>query len=349
MIFCMGLRSLSTSTTGWLARSSSWLARRKGIKVTTEEAEPSTEGFGADAVAKRAVAPTVRPILRTNRVVAGEVLLEARGLRKSFGGVRAVDGVSIEVLSGETVGVIGPNGAGKTTMFELVAGFTKVDDGTVWFDGRDIAWMSPEERGRLGLIRSFQDAALFPTLTVVDVIQLALERVSPTRIVSSTLGLHGLERAKERRARQIISFMGLDPFWSKQVRELSTGTRRIVELAAMVALEPTLLLLDEPSSGIAQRETEQLGRLLSEIKDQFGMTLLVIEHDIPLIMGLADRIIAMSDGQVIAVGPPNVVREDPLVVESYLGGSLSSIERSGERTDQKYAAASDTPTEVPAS
>jgi ABC-type branched-subunit amino acid transport system ATPase component len=181
------------------------------------------------------------------------------------------------------------------------------------------------------------------------VIQLALERVSPTRIVSSTLGLHGLERAKERRARQIISFMGLDPFWSKQVRELSTGTRRIVELAAMVALEPTLLLLDEPSSGIAQRETEQLGRLLSEIKDQFGMTLLVIEHDIPLIMGLADRIIAMSDGQVIAVGPPNVVREDPLVVESYLGGSLSSIERSGERTDQKYAAASDTPTEVPAS
>jgi ABC-type glutathione transport system ATPase component len=121
-----------------------WLARRKGIKVTTEEAEPSTEGFGADAVAKRAVAPTVRPILRTNRVVAGEVLLEARGLRKSFGGVRAVDGVSIEVLSGETVGVIGPNGAGKTTMFELVAGFTKVDDGTVWFDGRDIAWMSPE-------------------------------------------------------------------------------------------------------------------------------------------------------------------------------------------------------------
>jgi ABC-type branched-subunit amino acid transport system ATPase component/ABC-type branched-subunit amino acid transport system permease subunit len=313
-----------------------WLARRKGIEVTAAEQE-SEEGFGTETAARRAAAPAIRPILQSTRLVAGEVLLEARDLRKSFGGVKAVDGVSIDVRAGETLGVIGPNGAGKTTMFELLAGFTRLDHGNVWFDGRDVTWMSPEERGRLGLIRSFQDAALFPTLTVVDVIQLALERVSPTRIVSSTLGLHGLERAKERRARQIITSMGLDPYWSKQVRELSTGTRRIVELASMVALEPTLLLLDEPSSGIAQRETEQLGRLLSELKDQFGMTLLIIEHDIPLIMSLADRIIAMADGRVIAVGSPDEVRENPLVIESYLGGSLSAIERSGTRTEEKYA------------
>ncbi len=314
-----------------------WFARRKGI--TLPSGDPSQEeGLGDEGAVRRAGAPPVRPILRTGSVVPGELLLDARNLRKTFGGVKAVDGVSLEVRAGETVGVIGPNGAGKTTMFELLAGFTRADTGGVWFDGRDITWMSPEERGRLGLIRSFQDAALFPTLTVVEVIQLALERVAPTRIISSTLGLHGLERAKERRARQIISFMGLDPFWNKQVRELSTGTRRIVELASMVALEPTLLLLDEPSSGIAQRETEQLGRLLSELKDQFGITLLIIEHDIPLIMGMADRIVAMADGQVIAVGPPDVVREDPLVVESYLGGSLSAIERSGQRTEPVYAA-----------
>jgi ABC-type branched-subunit amino acid transport system ATPase component len=316
-----------------------WFAHRKGIEVATISKEMVAEGF-SEAVSKRAEAAVTEPVLQTSRVVAGELLLQARGLRKSFGGVHAVAGVSIDVLGGQTVGVIGPNGAGKTTMFELLAGFTRPDHGGVWFDGRDITWMKPEDRGHLGLIRSFQDAALFPTLTVVEVIQLALERVSPTRIVSSTLGFHGLERAKERRARQIISFMGLDPFWNKQVRELSTGTRRIVELASMVALEPTLLLLDEPSSGIAQRETEQLGDLLTRLKDQFGMTLLIIEHDIPLIMGIADRIIAMADGQVIAEGPPDEVRDDPLVIESYLGGSLSAIERSGARTEDAYAAAS---------
>jgi ABC-type branched-subunit amino acid transport system ATPase component len=274
----------------------------------------------------------LRPVLATTRSVGGELLLNAQNLHKAFGGVRAVDGVSLEVYSGEIVGVIGPNGAGKTTMFELLAGFTRVDDGSVWFDGRDVTWMTPEQRGRLGLIRSFQDAALFPTMPVLDVVQLALERVAPTRLVGSVLGFHGLERAKERRAREIVSFMGLDPFRSKQVRELSTGTRRILELACMVALEPSLLLLDEPSSGIAQRETEQLGRLLSELRAQFDITLLVIEHDIPLIMGLGDRIVAMADGKVIAAGPPDTVREDAGVVESYLGGSLAAIERSGERT-----------------
>jgi ABC-type branched-subunit amino acid transport system ATPase component len=214
-----------------------------------------------------------------------------------------------------------------------LSGFTRPDEGIVLYDGGDITWMKPEDRGRLGLIRSFQDAALFPTLTVVECVQLALERVEPTRVIPSILGLHGADRAKEDRAREIISSMGLEPYWHKQVRELSTGTRRITELACMVALEPTLLLLDEPSSGIAQRETEQLGRLIGELKERFNMTLLIIEHDIPLIMGLADRIVAMADGRVIAQGRPDEVREHPAVIESYLGGSLMAIERSGARTE----------------
>ncbi|MCA1704367.1 MAG: ABC transporter, partial [Actinobacteria bacterium] len=124
-------------------------------------------------------------------------------------------------------------------------------------------------------------------------------------------------------------FMGLGAFRRKQIRELSTGTRRITELACLVALEPTLLLLDEPSSGIAQRETEQLGELLTQLKSQFGMTLLIIEHDIPLIMGLSDRIIAMADGRVIVSGTPAVVRDDQRVIDAYLGGSVAAIERSG--------------------
>jgi ABC-type branched-subunit amino acid transport system ATPase component len=123
--------------------------------------------------------------------------------------------------------------------------------------------------------------------------------------------------------------MGLDAYRDKQVQELSTGTRRIAELACLVALQPKLLLLDEPSSGIAQRETEALGGLLQSLKSQLGLTLLIIEHDIPLIMGISDRIIAMADGRVLCEGTPDVVRSDPRVIEAYLGGSVAAIERSG--------------------
>ncbi len=311
-----------------------YFASRRGIRAGSQDEQVEDDEAH---VAARHGGVVVRPLLPAPRTAADEVLLAARDLHKSFGGVRAVDGVSLGVRAGEILGMIGPNGAGKTTTFELLGGFTKPDFGAVHYDGRDITWWKPEARARIGMIRSFQDAALFPTLTVVEVVQLALERAAPTRIVPSALGLHGPDRAKEDRARQIISFMGLDKFVHKQVRELSTGTRRITELACMVALEPALLLLDEPSSGIAQRETEELGRLLLDLKARFGMTLLIIEHDIPLIMGLADRIVAMADGRIIADGVPEVVREDPLVVESYLGGTLATIERSGVRTDTAAA------------
>jgi energy-coupling factor transporter ATP-binding protein EcfA2 len=127
--------------------------------------------------------------------------------------------------------------------------------------------------------------------------------------------------------------MGLDRYRDKQIQELSTGTRRITEIACLVALRPTMLLLDEPSSGIAQRESEALGALLVDLRRQLGITLVVIEHDIPLIMGISDRIVAMADGRVIAEGTPDVVRTDPLVVEAYLGGSVTAIERSGAAPD----------------
>ncbi len=260
--------------------------------------------------------------------VNGGTLLEARHLRKGFGGIIAVDDVSLTVRAGETVGLIGPNGAGKTTTFELLGGFTALDTGQVVFDHQDVSHLGPERRAGLGLIRSFQDAALFPTMTVLEAVQLGLERVAPTRFLRSVVGVTVSERRKYDRAGEVVAAMGLDPYRDKQIQELSTGTRRITEIACLVALEPTLLLMDEPSSGIAERETEALASLLQDLKYELGITLLIIEHDIPLIMGIADRIIAMAEGHIIASGSPDQVRADPLVVEAYLGGSVTAIERS---------------------
>ncbi|HWA67742.1 MAG TPA: branched-chain amino acid ABC transporter permease/ATP-binding protein [Mycobacteriales bacterium] len=290
--------------------------------------EDTTAGPTASTISQlRARDRAAVPVQR--RPTSGTTLLEARHLRKSFGGVHAVRDVSIVVRAGETVGLIGPNGAGKTTTFELLGGFTRPDAGQVRFDRRDVSHLGPEERAKLGLIRSFQDAALFPTMTVKETVMLAFERVQPTRFLTSTAGVALGERSKERRARALVAAMGLERYRDKQIQELSTGTRRITEIACLVALEPVCLLLDEPSSGIAQRETEALGALLVDLKRQLDLTLVVIEHDIPLIMGISDRIVAMADGVVIADGPPEQVRNEPAVVDAYLGGSVTAIERSG--------------------
>lgn len=285
-------------------------------------------------------APQIRKPSRTTNLKASPItkpgnghrppgaLLEATGLRKSFGGVHAVKNVSFSVQTGETVGLIGPNGAGKTTTFELVGGFTKADHGAIRFQGRDVTSLSPEARGRLGLIRSFQDAALFHTMTVEECVMLACERATPTRFFSSILGIATGEATKRKRARAVIDFMGLERYRTKRIMELSTGTRRITELSCLVALEPTMLLLDEPSSGVAQRETEALRLLLRDLKRQLGITLMIIEHDIPMMMDLSDRIIAMANGELLTIDTPEMVRNDPQVVEAYLGGSLTAIERS---------------------
>jgi ABC-type branched-subunit amino acid transport system ATPase component len=237
--------------------------------------------------------------------------------------------VSFAVNRGETLGLIGPNGAGKTTTFELLAGFTKADSGQVRLHDEDVTALGPEARGQRGLIRSFQDAALFPTLTVLECVQLSLERTAPSGIVAAVLGLKKLEKAKERQARELVAWMGLDRYRSAQVQTLSTGTRRIAEIACLVGLGPQVLLLDEPCAGVAQRETEALQTLLETLKDDLDLTLCVIEHDIPMIMSMADRIICMADGEIIAEGTPEIVRTDPRVIESYLGGSLTAIQRSG--------------------
>jgi ABC-type branched-subunit amino acid transport system ATPase component/ABC-type branched-subunit amino acid transport system permease subunit len=305
------------------------IARRAGVDVDA----PIDESLERRPISLETLADGRRPTTAgatTSGATAGQGnLLEVTGAVKHYGGIKAVDGVSLQVARGETVGLIGPNGAGKTTLFELIGGFVPSDDGTFVFDSHDVTKQGAESRGRLGLIRSFQDAALFGTMTTLEVVMLAMERTDPTRLGRSLIGLHGAEKKKEKTAREHVAAMGLWSYRDKQIRELSTGTRRIVEIASLLVLRPTLLLLDEPSAGIAQREVEALQSLLDRIKRELSLTLLVIEHDVPMIMALSDRIIAMDTGKVIATGTPEEIRTHPEVVRSYLGGDVTTIQRSG--------------------
>jgi ABC-type branched-subunit amino acid transport system ATPase component/ABC-type branched-subunit amino acid transport system permease subunit len=305
------------------------LARRAGV-----DADAAYLAESSSASALEIAAPTQAPPLTVaSRPVGVRPILESTGLVKSFGGVHAVREVSVAVNRGETLGLIGPNGAGKTTTFELLAGFTKADAGRVRLHDEDVTDLGPEARAQRGLIRSFQDAALFPTLTVLECVTLSLERTDPSTVTAAVLGLTGSERRKEQRARELVAWMGLDRYRAAQVQNLSTGTRRIAELACLVGLGPEVLLLDEPCAGIAQRETEALQDLLTTLKRDLDLTLCIIEHDIPMIMSMADRIICMADGEIIAQGTPDIVRNDPRVVEAYLGGSLTAIQRSGSVDD----------------
>ena len=257
--------------------------------------------------------------------VGGLVTLEARELARRYGGVTAVEDVSFTLQDGEILGVIGPNGAGKTTLFDLLSGFAVPNAGRVLLGDVDVTDWSAARRARAGLGRSFQDARLWPALTVAETIALALHESAEVRaVLPSLLGPPALYRSEERLAEQaeeLIVYMGLEAFRDKFISELSTGSRRMVELACMLAHEPKVMLLDEPSSGIAQRETEALGPLIRRLRDRIGCSILIVEHDIPLIRDLADRMIAMDLGRIVTIGKPEEVLMHPQVVESYLGSS----------------------------
>ena len=261
------------------------------------------------------------------------VVLETRNLTRRFAGITAVDDVSIQLHEGEILGIVGPNGAGKTTLFDLISGFLVPDSGSIEFDGRDITRRRPQSRAKLGLARSFQDARLFSGLTVHQTICVALDR--PIRAwdpIPAMLYFPNVviaERRLGRRADELIAMMGLDDYRDKFVSDLSTGSRRIVDLACQIGIEPKVILFDEPSSGIAQRETEALGPLLLRIRDITGASILLIEHDMPLVSGVSDRIIACDLGRVVIEGDWETVRNDPHVVASYLGSTREVIERSG--------------------
>ena len=257
-------------------------------------------------------------------------------ITRSFGGIRAVDGVSFQLAPKEILGIIGPNGAGKTTLFDLISGFTSADAGLVHLDQMDISGCTPAQRAAAGLGRSFQDAKLFPEITVAETLAVATERfVSSRSVLAAALRLpqtFDAEAETTLRVDELLELMGLGQYRNSFIRELSTGTRRVVDLACQVAHRPTVILLDEPSSGIAQREVEALSPVLLRLRDEMGASLIVIEHDMPLISSISDRLLALDQGAVVTTGAPADVLEHPAVVESYLGTSSAAISRSGSDT-----------------
>jgi branched-chain amino acid transport system ATP-binding protein len=260
-------------------------------------------------------------------------VLKVTDLSVTFGGIRAVNDTSFEVWPREIVGVIGPNGAGKTTVFDLISGFTPLGGGKIVLNGRDVTDLSSAGRAAMGLGRSFQDARLFPELTVSETLAVAQERFVGSRsILVAALHLPMAVDSEQHvavRVDELIELMGLGDYRHKFVRELSTGTRRVVDLACLVAHRPAVILLDEPTSGIAQREVEALAPVIRRLRDEMGASLVIVEHDIPFVSGVSDRLLALEQGQVIATGPPADVLAHPDVVESYLGTSSAAITRSG--------------------
>ena len=287
-------------------------------------------------LAASAAPVTTAPAMPALTPAERPVVLEVRNVSRRFGGVQALSDVAFDLHAGEILGFIGPNGAGKTTLFDVISGFTPADTGSIRLlagdRAADLHGQPTHVRSWLGLGRSFQDGRLFPGLTVSETIAVALEQQVAVRDpLAAALRLPAVDDSEllvRLRVDELVELFGLGAYRDKFTRELSTGTRRVVDLACVFAQDPAVVLLDEPSSGIAQREAEALGPLLRRVRDELGASLLVIEHDLPLLMSISDRMIALDLGRVVVDGDPRDVIEHPTVVASYLGTDEATIHRS---------------------
>ena len=271
----------------------------------------------------------------TDTPTTPSVALEVTGVEKSYGGVRAVAGVDLKIFEGEVLGVIGANGAGKTTLFDIITGIIRQDAGRLMLHGRDVTEDAAAVRARLGLGRTFQDLQLVPSMTVAEMLCLAYERhVDVREPLASVLGLPAALRSEaslKQKVDELLASFNLERYSNTFISELSTGTRRVVELACACAHQPSVLILDEPSSGLAQPEAEAMVELIVDIKERTGATIAIVEHDIPIIRSLSDEVVCMHLGSVIARGEPEVVLSNEDVIAAYLGSDAVAVQRSGQR------------------
>jgi branched-chain amino acid transport system ATP-binding protein len=255
-------------------------------------------------------------------------VLATTGLSVHFGGVRAVDEVDLQVEEGQLVGLIGPNGAGKTTFVDAITGFVRYT-GRAELDGRDLAGMPPHVRARRGLARTWQSTELFDDLTVRENLTVAAERPSWLALAAELVGRPAGGHAATDGA---LALLELGALAEAMPSELTQGQRKLVGVARAVAMGPRLLCLDEPAAGLDTHESAELGRRLRQIADA-GTATLLIDHDMGLVLAICDRIVVLEFGKVIAAGPPDEVRRDPLVVKAYLGGASAGPGAPAEARD----------------
>jgi branched-chain amino acid transport system ATP-binding protein len=250
------------------------------------------------------------------------MLLEAKGLSVAFGGIKAVDDVSFAVNEGEIFTIIGPNGAGKTTIFNLISRIYNPTGGEIVFDGQPITRVQPQAVARLGIARTFQNIELFDHASVIDNILVGCHVKGRTSFLSDLLFLPSVQRQENdfrRSVEEIIEFLELEHYRSATIASLSYGIRKVVEIGRALAIGPRLLLLDEPSSGLNPEETEDMVHWIRDIRDDLGITIVMVEHDMTLVRRVSDRVLALDSGRVLALGPPGEVIADPQVVRAYLG------------------------------
>ena len=259
----------------------------------------------------------------TVRVKKDTPILEAAQVSLRFGGVRALTDVSFSVERGELFSIIGPNGAGKTSMFNCISGFYKPGAGRIVMDGQDVSRMHPPQRAKMGFARTFQNIALFRGMTVLDNIKLGRHAHLKTNVFSAMAYFGAAAREEEElRAeieRDVIDFLEINHIRNAPVAALSYGLQKRVELARALAMRPRILLLDEPVAGMNREETEDMARFILDVKEEWGISILMVEHDMGMVMDISDHVVVLNFGQVIARGLPHEVQGNPEVVAAYLG------------------------------